>query len=173
MTSQDLTASEYHPNYAHYIGLVPKNESLVQSLRTGKKATVAFYKSLDETKVNYRYEEGKWTPKEILLHLIDTERVFAYRALRFARKDMTPITGFEQDDYVRTSKAYSRNIDSLVNEYVSVREGTLSLFEAMDEEMLKSVGVASDNPLSARAAGFIIAGHDRSHIEIIKERYLN
>lgn len=103
---------------------------------------------------------------------MDTERIFAYRALRFARKDDTPVQGFEQDDYIVPSKAHSRTIDSLLHEYKSVREATLTLFKYMDEEMLKFVGMASGSTLSARAAGFIIAGHDRHHIAIIKERYL-
>lgn len=173
MTSQDLTASEHHPYYSQYIDLVPKDQSLVQALRSGRDAAVLFFNELDDSKVNYRYEEGKWTPKEILLHLIDAERVFGYRALRFARRDHTPLEGFEQDDFVRYSKAYSRSMTSLLQEYKAVREATIAFFEAMDEEMLTSEGVASGSNLSCRAAGFIIAGHDRSHIKIIKERYLS
>lgn len=173
MTTQDINPSEHHPNYGHYIGLVPKDQTLIQALHSGKEETIQFFESLDATKENFRYAEGKWTPKEILLHLIDAERVFAYRALRFARKDDTPLTGFEQDDYIRPSKAYGRSIASLLSEYKSVRAASITLFDTMDEEMLKSTGVASNTALSARAAGFIIAGHDRSHIAIIKDRYLS
>ena len=173
MTSQDLSPNEHHPHYSQYIDLVPKEESLVQALHSGRDQTVDFFESLDETKINYRYAEGKWTPKEILMHLIDTERVFTYRALRFARKDTTPLQGFDQDDYIRPSKVYSRSLASLVAEFKSVRASTLSLFEFMDEDMLKSIGVASNSNLSARAAGFITAGHSRSHIQIIKDRYLS
>lgn len=172
MTSQDLHASEHHDYYAQYINLVPKDQTLLEALRSGMKTTIAFFESLDETTLNYRYAEGKWTPKEILLHLIDAERVFSYRALRFARKDSTPLQGFEQDDYIRPSKAYDRSVPSLLKEYRAVREATIALFETMDNEMLSSIGVASGSNLSARAAGFITAGHDRSHIKIIKERYL-
>lgn len=172
MTSQDLRSSEYGASYAPYIGLVPKDQTLIQALNSGKVDAIQFFNSLDDTKLNYRYAEGKWTPKEILLHLIDAERVFAYRALRFARKDTTPVIGFEQDDYIRPSKAYSRSIESLVHEYSCVREATIALFKSMDMDMLESMGTASGSSLSARAAGFIIAGHDRSHIHIIKERYL-
>lgn len=173
MTSQDVSPSEHHPNYAHYIGLVPKSQTLLEALKSGKKETLHFFENLDQTKENFRYAEGKWTPKEILMHLIDTERIFGYRALRFARKDATPLTGFDQDDYIRPSKAYARSIKDLLSEYTSVREATISLFKTMDAEMLTSVGVASNSGLSARAAGFIIAGHDRSHIAIIKEHYLS
>ncbi len=172
MTSENINPSEHHPNYGHYIGLVPKNESLIQALQSGKEETIAFFESLDTTKENFRYAEGKWTPKEILLHLIDAERVFAYRALRFARKDDTPLSGFEQDDYIRPSKAYGRSMASLLREYKTVRDASIALFDTMDNAMLKSVGLASNTNLSAGAAGFIIAGHDRSHIAIIKERYL-
>jgi hypothetical protein len=172
MTSQDLDLAEYNSYYAPYIGLVPSTETLIEGLRSGREEAVNFFTSIEETKLNYRYAEGKWTPKEILIHLIDTERIFAYRALRFARKDKTPVQGFEQDDYIRPSKAYSRTMDSLLQEYKSVRGASLALFESMDEEMLKGTGMASGSELSARAAGFIIAGHDRHHIAVIKERYV-
>lgn len=168
----DLQPSEYNAYYAYYIGLVPKNETLLEALASGRDECIRFFRGIDEHKLDFRYAEGKWTPKEILLHVIDAERVFSYRALRFARKDTTPVQGFNQDDYVKPSKAYSRSLDSLLNEYQSVREATITLFNTMDSEMLESVGVASGSNLSARAAGFIVAGHDRSHIHIIKERYL-
>lgn len=172
MTSQDLSPSEHHPNYTQYINLVPKDQTLVEALRSGMKEAVIFFQGLDDTTLNYRYAEGKWTPKEILLHVIDAERVFTYRALRFARKDNTALPGFEQDDYIRPSKAYGRSLDSLLKEYKAVREATIALYETMDEEVLCTTGVASDTPMSTRAAGFITAGHDRSHIKIIRERYL-
>lgn len=172
MTAKDLKTSEHHPNYAQYINLVPSDQTLLEALRSGMNETMHFFQGLDETTLNYRYAEGKWTPKEILLHLIDAERVFSYRALRFARKDSTPLQGFEQDDYIRPSKAYDRSVSSLLKEFKAVREATISLFETMDHEMLCNAGVASGTTLSARAAGFITAGHDRSHIQIIKERYL-
>lgn len=172
MTAQDLTSSEYHPNYAQYIHLVPQDLTLLDALRSGMDEAITFFQSLDDTTLNYRYAEGKWTPKEILMHLVDAERVFAYRALRFARKDNTPLPGFEQDDYIRPSKAYARSISSLLQEYKAVREATIALFTTMDEETLCNSGVASDYVMSVRAAGFITAGHDRSHIKIIKERYM-
>lgn len=172
MTKQDLEAREFNPYYGRYIDFVPANETLLEGLHSGMKEAINFFKNIEATKLNYRYAEGKWTPKEILIHLIDTERIFAYRALRFARKDNTPLKGYEQDDYIRPSKAYSRTVGSLLEEYKSVREATLTLFKSMDEEMLKCTGEASDSELSVRAAGFIIAGHDRSHIALIKERYL-
>ena len=107
------------------------------------------------------------------MHLIDTERVFVYRSLRFARKDATPLQGFDQDAYIRPSKVYARTMESLLKEFKTVREATISLYENMDEEMLQGMGTASKSNLSARAAGFIIAGHSRSHIQIIKDRYLS
>ncbi len=170
--ASDLQGTEYNEYYSQYIGLVPKDETLLQALISGRDECINFFRNVDVHKLDFRYAEGKWTPKEILLHVIDAERVFSYRALRFARKDTTPVQGFDQDDYVKPSKAYSRSLDSLLDEYQSVREATISLFKSMDNEMLASIGVASGSELSARAAGFIVAGHDRSHINIIKERYL-
>ena len=108
MTTQDISPKEHHPNYSQYINLVPKDETLVQALHSGRDETIHFFNTIEESKLNYRYAEGKWTPKEILLHLIDTERVFVYRSLRFARKDATPLQGFDQDAYIRPSKVYAR-----------------------------------------------------------------
>lgn len=173
MTTQDISPKEHHPNYSQYINLVPKDETLVQALHSGRDETIHFFNTIEESKLNYRYAEGKWTPKEILLHLIDTERVFVYRSLRFARKDATPLQGFDQDAYIRPSKVYARTMESLLKEFKTVREATISLYENMDEEMLQGMGTASKSNLSARAAGFIIAGHSRSHIQIIKDRYLS
>jgi len=109
---------------------------------------------------------------EVLIHITDTERVFQYRALRFARKDKTPLPGFDQDAYVPFSMANTRSIDAVINEYKSVRQSTISLYETFDEAVLKQIGIASNADMSVGALGFIICGHQRHHRNILKERYL-
>lgn len=123
-------------------------------------------------KQNYRYAEGKWTPKDILLHLVDAERIFAYRALRIARNDKTALPGFEENDYVIEAKAEERSMSSLLEEYSEVRKATISLFLNFGEEVLKRLGEASNCSVSVRAIGYIILGHEKHHVDVIFERYL-
>ena len=171
MKPSDVTAAEYGAWYKNYIEISPDKEITTSLLETFGK-TVSFFKSIPEDKLAYRYEAGKWTPKEILQHLMDTERIFAYRALRIARNDSTPIPGFEQDDYVVPSKANERSMDDLLEEYKSVRLSSIGLFKSFDEEMWQRVGTASNNPFSARAAAAIIPGHELHHMSVIKDKYL-
>ena len=128
--------------------------------------------SIPEGKFGFAYAEGKWTLAELLMHIIDAERVFQYRALRFARNDKTPLAGFDQDDYIPECNAGGRSKKDLLEEYAAVRESTIKLFQSFDDEMLKRVGNASGSDMSARAMGFIICGHQAHHLKIIKERYL-
>src|SRR5690606_27112498 len=123
-------------------------------------------------KLDYRYAQDKWTIKEILLHLIDTERVFAYRAMCIARKDLTELPGFDQDAFVVHSHANERSVESLLSEYRNVRMATVSLFDSFDLRGLEQIGVANGSDLSVRAIVFIIIGHENHHLQIIKERYL-
>ena len=122
--------------------------------------------------MNYKYAKDKWSIKELLLHIIDTERVFAYRALRFAREDKTDLPGFEQDDYVITSDANTRSKASLLNEYNFQRASTIALFSSFNDSMLMKIGMAGGNPMSVRAIGFITSGHEVHHCNILRERYL-
>ena len=131
-----------------------------------------FFETIPDAKLEYRYAEGKWTPKEILLHLIDTERVFAYRALQFARAKDVVIKGFDQDEFAANSNANDRTIKNLLEEYRAVRTATVILFSSFSNNTLLQMGVASDSPLSVRASGFIISGHEKHHIAILNERYL-
>jgi len=134
--------------------------------------------SLPEEKLLYRYAEGKWTIKEILVHNIDDERIFSCRAMRFARNDNTPLPGFEQDDYARFSQANERGLDDIFEEYEAVRKGTITLFKYLPEESLmrKGFGIDTDGSLinerTVRAFVYHIAGHELRHMEIIKKRYL-
>ena len=172
MTRKDLKPEEFNPYYKVYIDKVNDNRSLLEALEKGKGETIAFFEEVPEDKLDYRYAQGKWTPKEILLHLIDTERIFTYRALRFARKETVNLPGFEQDDYAARSNAGSRSMKSLLKEYNAVRESTITLFENLTKEQLEHVGSGSGSSFTARALGFINAGHEIHHIHVIKERYL-
>lgn len=113
-----------------------------------------------------------WTPKEILNHLIDSERVFSYRALRFARQDKTELAGFEENNYAHESLANNRSIDDLLTEYQTTRASTIALFKSFNLNMLTSKGIAGTGEVSVRALAFLIIGHEKHHISIIKERYL-
>jgi uncharacterized damage-inducible protein DinB len=165
-------AGEFAPYTIIYIGLLPDDGMVLKHLADNLKATTDFILSLPAEKLLHRYAEGKWTIKEILVHLIDDERIYAYRALRFARNDRTELPGFEQDDYALQSGANVRNIKSILKEFATVRRATLSLFEGFDDEALLRAGVASGNIMSVRAAAYHIAGHEMRHLNIIKERYL-
>ncbi len=171
MTAADLLPGEYGAFYQGYVDLAG-DQDLIEGLRSSKSRMLDLMKSIPESKHNYAYAAGKWTIKQILGHLIDTERVFAYRALRFARHDRTDLPGFDQDDYVPASKAEVRNWEDLLDEFAWVRDATLSLYKSFDEDMLRFIGTANNNPTSARALGFIIVGHETHHAGIINERYL-
>lgn len=164
-------AHESAPFYHHYISLVEGTDAL-QALKDNYTDAVQLYSNLAEEKWDYRYAEDKWTIKELLLHIIDAERVFAYRALRIARGDQTPLAGFDQDDYVPMSKAGERSAASLIAEYQAVRQATLHLFQNFTPEMLDRMGTASGKPVSALALTFMLAGHEKHHLNILKERYL-
>lgn len=172
MNRTTLDSTEYNAYYGNYISLVSADTSLIENLKIGEKKTLRFFKSIPEDKLKYAYEEGKWTILDVLLHIIDTERIFAYRALRIARGDKKELVGFDQDEYIGPAKANTRSLESLLNEYMSVRRSTVCLFEVLDNESLKRMGTAGMSPLSARAAGFVIAGHEIHHANIIEERYL-
>jgi uncharacterized damage-inducible protein DinB len=163
---------EYAPYTIMYIGLLPDDGLVLKYLEANLRATTDFILSIPEEKLKYRYGEGKWTIKEILAHIIDDERIYAYRALRFARNDKTELAGFEQDDYALHSGANERDIKEILKEFARVRHATISLFEGVDREALIRVGVADGNDMSVRAAAYHIAGHELHHIKIIKERYL-
>ena len=164
--------NEFAPFYANYITRSLLHTDIVEGLKKQHKEVVSFFKSIPENKLEFQYAIGKWTPKDILLHLIDAERIFAYRALRISRNDQTPLHGFEENEYVPNACANIRNMDSLVKEFETVRNATISLFSSFNEAQLIRIGVASGSTVSVRAIGSIILGHELHHIEVIKERYL-
>jgi uncharacterized damage-inducible protein DinB len=161
------------PPYANmYIQLLPGDGQLLKHLKNNFIATKELILSLPEGKLNYRYAENKWTIKEIMVHIIDDERIYAYRALRFARNDETELPGFEQDDYVLYSQANERSIENIMEEYEAVRSSTIALFDGLPEDSFLRMGIANNNKVTVRALAYHIAGHELHHINIIKEKYL-
>jgi uncharacterized damage-inducible protein DinB len=172
MKPSDLNADEYASYYGTYINQVSEEYTLTEELEISVHRLIKFVQNIPMDKFDYRYAEGKWTIKDILQHLIDAERIFAYRALRFARNDKTALASFEENDYVDEANANKRSIQELLTELAVVRQATLSLFKSLSNEELMRKGIASNNPISVRALGFVIIGHQNHHQRVFKERYL-
>ena len=173
MNQTTLNPDEYSGHLAAYINQVSNEYPLLEELEISIHRLIKFVQNIPMDKFDYRYAEGKWTIKEILQHLIDAERIFAYRALRFARNDKTPLPGFDENDYAAEAHADKRSIQELLTELAVVRQATLSLFKSFSQEELLRKGIASNNPVSVRALGFVIIGHQNHHERIFQERYLN
>lgn len=160
------------PEYYHrYINQVPEKD-LLPALANQTVAFLKLLKKIPVEKRSYRYAKGKWTIKEVLQHIIDAERVFAYRALCIARKDATHFPSFDEDAYAANAKTAKRNWDDLVEEFKSVRKSTEILFASFDRQQMDTDGVASGRPVYVMGIGFIIAGHLNHHETLLKERYL-
>ena len=170
-TLQRPALNESNDYFRLYINKVAGND-IIAALSRGQKMMEDFCKYIPSDKWDYRYAEGKWTIREVLAHIIDTERVMTYRALRIARNDKTPLPGFEQDDYTQYSNANKRSPESLLAEYMAVRAASLALFLNFDDEMFGRIGTASGYPISPRALAYIIAGHEIHHLAIVREKYL-
>jgi len=162
---------DYMPYYESYIDQLPAGTDPLRALREQPAEIHAAFGPLSEAQAATAYAPGKWTPKEMLLHQIDTERVFAYRALRFARADGQPLAGFEQDQYVAHSGANARTVASLLAEYDATRAATLALFDAFTEAQLDRRGTASGGSVTVRALLYILPGHERHHLHVFRERY--
>ncbi|GAB2868936.1 hypothetical protein GCM10027044_33420 [Hymenobacter ruber] len=163
---------DFLPYAAGYINLVPADADPREVLRSQPAEIHAVFADLSEEQAEKAYAPGKWSLKEMLLHQIDSERVFAYRAMRFARNDSQNLPGFEQDDYVAHSGANARSIASLLAEYDATRAATVALFDSFTEEQLNRRGTANGGPATVRALLYIVPGHERHHLNIIRERYL-
>ena len=161
---------EFAPYYDRYISLVAGNDILT-TLEDQRRSMMLLLSGRDEAEGNFRYAPDKWTAKEVLGHVCDTERIFAYRALRIARGDTTPLASFEQDDYVRNGPFARLLLCDLIEEYIAVRRATLSLLRAFDEAAWARRGVASENPVTVRALAYMIAGHELHHRRILEEKY--
>lgn len=163
--------NDFAPYYGRYISQVKEND--INAALTNQHPLIeSFLRSIPASKWNYAYAEGKWTVKELVQHIIDAERIFAYRALRIARKDQTPLPGFEENDYAPASEAGRRTADELIEELITVRKSTELLFKSFTDEMLNNKGTASNQPVSVNALGFITVGHFTHHKAILEERYL-
>ena len=172
MHATELRSSDYNPYYKRYIDLVG-NIPLLTALENGLEKKHAFLESLPADKWNYSYAENKWTPKDILQHLSDTERVFAYRALYIARFNNADLKGFDENVFAENALANNKTPEELLQENATVRAATISLFRNFNTEQLQQFGIANGSQMSVAAAGFIICGHEIHHCNIIKERYLS
>ncbi len=163
---------EYAAYYEKYIALVP-GEDATGALEAQRLQTMQLFAGRSERDGNFRYAAGKWTVKEVLGHLADTERIFTYRALRIARGDETPLAGFEQDDYVRDGGFNERSLASLAEEFALVRSASLALFRSLSKDAWTRRGTANKDEVTVRALAFITAGHELHHRQILEERYFS
>ena len=168
---KDITSKEYSPYYDLYLDRVENDTNLTDGFRSSKHDFLSFIDSIPEEKHHYRYAEGKWTVKEIIQHVIDTERIFCYRALRIARGDKTPLPGFDENAFVPPSKANEKSIQLLKDEYASLRDANIFLFQGFSRQMLEEIGQASAAPVSVRAIPFILMGHEKHHVFVYSTRY--
>ena len=164
-------STEYAPHYEKYITLVPDGD-IVSILGSQLENTLGLLRPVSEEKGDYAYAPGKWTIKQVLGHLIDAERVFAYRALRIGRNDKTPLQGFEQDDFVANANFNARTLGSLIEEFAAVRRSNICLFESFGEQEWERRGTANEKEVSTRALVYIVAGHESHHMGILRSHYL-
>jgi hypothetical protein len=163
-------AGEYAPYYDRYISMI-EGEDILGTLDRQRREMMLLLSGRDDEDGDFRYAPEKWNAKEVLGHVCDTERAFAYRALRFSRADATPVEGFEQDDYVRNGPFAQRPLADLVEDFIAVRRATLSLLRSLDESAWSRRGIANKNEVSVRALAYIIAGHELHHRRILEEKY--
>ena len=163
--------NEYAAYYDRYISLSVAGH-ICDILAKQQVATESLLAGLDEEKGNFRYAPDKWSLKEVIGHVIDTERVFNYRALCFARNDPADLPSMDQDDFAGNANFAVRSIEDILQQYLSIRQATLALFRSFDEEIWQRTGMASGNKFSTRAVAYIVAGHELHHVQVIREKYL-
>lgn len=162
---------EYAPFYETYVRLVPEGD-IAETLARQIDESLASYRGISEEQSRFRYDPGKWTIKQLLGHVSDAERVFSYRAMVFARGEHQPLPGFDQDVYVKAADSDARGWGTLIDELKTVRAATVSLFRSLSDVALERRGNASQKEVSVLALGFIIAGHERHHLSVLKTKYL-
>ena len=168
-----IPKEEYDAYFTGYMNLIDTDKkTIIESLKDSQKDFEGLFNSLPKEKQSFAYAEGKWTIKELIQHIIDTERVFSYRALCFARNDKTFLPGYDQDLFVMNDTANERNYEDLLEEMATLRKSTIQLFKSFSDESLLRIGVASENKMSVRALGYLFSGHQIHHLNIVKERYL-
>ncbi len=164
-------ASEFPPYFGRYIAQVDA-DNIMDAVNKYSKVLGDFYNHLPEEKGEYRYATGKWTVKELLLHIVDAERIFSYRMLRIARKDKTPLASFDEDSYAANSEAGNRSFASIKEEFLAVRKATDLLLTTLSEEQLSQVGISSNLAITVNALAYITFGHMLHHKNVLEERYL-
>ena len=170
--NNNIDTHKFATYFNYYISLVKNNPNLIENLEQTHIRTKELVAKLTEEKGNYAYDKGKWTIKELLIHLIDTERIFCNRALRFARNDKTDLPGYDHDNYVNYCNAENRTLTDIMDEFNLVRLATIALFRSFTDEMLERNGTANGNELTVLAIGFVIAGHEVHHTNVLLEKYL-
>jgi len=163
--------SEYDDFYAGYIAAV-LDGNVIETLRSQRTAFVDLFRRIPSEKIDHRYAPGKWSIKEVLGHMCDSEWIFTYRALRFARADRTPLPGMDQDAFMEGSDFPNRTMDSLIDQFIHLRGASINLFERFSEDVLSRTGNASGCDFTVRALVWICAGHGQHHVNVIRERYL-
>lgn len=163
---------EYAPFYANYVNKAAAQGNVLETLEHLKDNTWKFLNALGEEKANFTYAEGKWTLKQLVSHMIDAERIFAYRVLCFSRGEQQALPGFDENGYVEQADLSGQTLHELAKEFRTLREANLYLFKSLNEAQLLNAGIASGKPVSVRALLFITAGHELHHLDIMKERYL-
>ena len=169
---QRPAAGEYVPYYEKYIALVPDGD-LIDILARNADETLAIIRAQPPQLADFAYAPGKWTVKEVIGHLCDAERIFTYRLLRIARADQTLLAGFDENEYVPNGFFTERTLESLLEEFAAIRQGTIALIAGLPDEAWSNSGVANDAPISARAIAYIVAGHELHHREILLTRYVS
>lgn len=154
-----------------YVDKVPVG-NLPDILHLHGEKTLELLHNLTETERKYLYSDGKWSIAQVLVHIIDTERIFTYRALRIARGDKTPLPAFEENNYVQNCNANERSFEEILEEYDCVRKATVSLLKSFTNEMLQNSGVSNNMNVTVNAIAYMLAGHDIHHVEVLKERYI-
>jgi hypothetical protein len=163
--------NEYAPYYEKYVSLVPEGDVAETLSRQGEE-TLALLQGIGEDRAGHRYEPGKWSIKQVVGHIVDTERIFSYRALAIARGERQPLPGMEQDEYMAGADFDSRTLADLAEEFSHVRRANVLMFRNLDAAAWTRRGTASDNEVTVRALAYIIAGHEAHHVRILRERYL-
>jgi uncharacterized damage-inducible protein DinB len=168
-TPEEKEYALYYKSYIEIIG----DQNVIEMLEEQLEEIPAIIESIPEEKENFRYAEGKWSVKELLVHILDTERIMAYRALCIARGEQKPLPGFDENMYALNSDADSRNLEDIIEEFELLRMSNLALFNSFSPEMLKRMGNGNGKDISVRALLHIIAGHTKHHLNVLQERYLS
>jgi len=163
--------TDFEKYIQRYLDLVP-SENWIEELKISGKLTLEIYEKLSEEQANFAYTEGKWSLKTLLQHLIDTEKVFAYRAMRFSRKDQSLVSGFDEESWADNSYAETRTLKSLIKEFKVTRKQSSIFFKTLPVEALQLIGIVNENEIKVETIGKLIVGHNIHHLNVIKERYL-